>query len=382
VVLGSFESFPATLQWLAGVFDDAWFKQCACGGREPKGEFTMVGLGTGLRTLAKGIGAAGAASGAIYGGMQLAVRLYADQIKATPEQQNTALPGDDLVPEPGAMRMTQVADLNAPTDEVWKHIYQLHPAKAGFYSFTFFEKMFGMSVDNMYNIQPEYQEPDAYAPGDLFAWSYAGWGCEVADMVPGKYVVWYADSRDPTWTPGGSFILTPLMDFTKWNYTYALEPLDGGQRTRLYCRWNIVVGPNTNRIAAFLMGLIINEGGQIMNKRLTEKVEASARHEEPKPLLMRLYAELMGRAYATDPRLQKRYPYPQIRYSRDFPRVASIRAPFTEDPNWPPQPGTDYTPDIAANNAKKGWTAETPRKNDRVAAQRQRDVMREYGIER
>jgi hypothetical protein len=214
-----------------------------------------------LRTAALALLAPAAAAGAVYGGMKAAVALYADQIKATPEQQAMTLPGDDLVPEPGAARMTQVADLDAPVEEVWKHIYQLHPAKAGFYSFTFFEKLFGMSVDNMYNIQPEYQEPDAYAPGDLFAWSYAGWGCEVADMVPGKYLVWYGDSRDPTWTPGGSFILTPLMDFTKWSYTYALEPLDGGRRTRLYCRWNILVGPNTNPVVHALMGLVIDSGG-------------------------------------------------------------------------------------------------------------------------
>lgn len=322
-----------------------------------------------------------AAGAAVYGGMKAAVALYADQIKATPAQQRMTLPGDDLVPEPEAERMTQAADLDAPVEEVWKHIYQLHPAKAGFYSFTFFEKMFGMSVDNMYNIQPEYQEPDAYAPGDLFAWSYAGWGCEVADMVPNKYLVWFGDSRDPTWTPGGSFIRTPLMDFTKWNYTYALEPLDGGKRTRLYCRWNILVGPNTNPVVHALLGLIIDSGGQIMNRRLSTKIESCARHEERKPWDMRLYAKLMGRAYATDPRLQKVYPYPQIRYSRDFPRVASFRAPFTDDPNWPPRQGRNYQPDIQTNNEKNGWTTDTPKENDRLAARRQEDVLREYGIE-
>lgn len=313
--------------------------------------------------------------------MKTAVELYADQIKASPEQQAMTLPGDDLVPEPSATRMTQVADIDAPTEEVWKHVYQLHPAKAGFYSFTFFEKMFGMSVDNMYNIQEEYQAPDAYAPGDLFAWSYAGWGCEVADMVPGKYLVWFGDSRDPTWTPGGSFIRTPFMDYTKWNYTYALEPLNGGRRTRLYCRWNILVGPSTSPVVHALMGLIISSGGQIMNRRLSRKIGSAARHEEPKPLAMRLYARLMGRAYATDPRLQKRYPYPQIRYSRDFPRVASVRAPFTEDPNWPPTRGTDYAPDIPANNAAKGWTPSTPQRNDELARQRQDKVLRDYHLD-
>ena len=50
----------------------------------------------------------------------------------------------------------------------------------------------------------------------------------------------------------------------------------------------------------------------------------------------------MGKSYGTDDDLQYRVPYPEIRWSRDFPRVASERASFTEDPNWPPAPGEEY----------------------------------------
>ena len=38
----------------------------------------------------------------------------------------------------------------------------------------------------------------------------------------------------------------------------------------------------------------------------------------------------MGKSYGTDDDLQYRVPYPEIRWSRDFPRVASERASFTE----------------------------------------------------
>ena len=54
----------------------------------------------------------------------------------------------------------------------------------------------------------------------------------------------------------------------------------------------------------------------------------------------------MGKSYGTDDDLQYRVPYPEIRWSRDFPRVASERASFTEDPNWPPAPGEEYHADI------------------------------------
>ena len=126
------------------------------------------------------------------------------------------LPGDDLVPEgsPRFKRLTHVEDLDAPCDEVWKHVYQLNTTTAGFYSFTFFEKMFGLSVDNTFMVEQAWQAPDYYKPGDMFCWSYAGFGAEVADMVPGKYLVWFADTRDGTRTPGASFLLPPGMP---WN---------------------------------------------------------------------------------------------------------------------------------------------------------------------
>ena len=86
-----------------------------------------------------------------YGFLKGATKFYSSQVNGTPEQYKMTLPGDDLVPEgsPRFKRLTHVEDLDAPCDEVWKHVYQLNTTTAGFYSFTFFEKMFGLSVDNL-----------------------------------------------------------------------------------------------------------------------------------------------------------------------------------------------------------------------------------------
>ena len=145
-----------------------------------------------------------------YGFLKGATKFYSSQVNGTPEQYKMTLPGDDLVPEgsPRFKRLTHVEDLDAPCDEVWKHVYQLNTTTAGFYSFTFFEKMFGLSVDNTFMVEQAWQAPDYYKPGDMFCWSYAGFGAEVADMVPGKYLVWFADTRDGTRTPGASFLLS------------------------------------------------------------------------------------------------------------------------------------------------------------------------------
>ena len=80
-----------------------------------------------------------------YGFLKGATKFYSSQVNGTPEQYKMTLPGDDLVPEgsPRFKRLTHVEDLDAPCDEVWKHVYQLNTTTAGFYSFTFFEKMFG-----------------------------------------------------------------------------------------------------------------------------------------------------------------------------------------------------------------------------------------------
>ena len=71
----------------------------------------------------------------------------------------------------------------------------------------------------------------------------------------------------------------------------------------------------------------------------------------------------MGKSYGTDDDLQYRVPYPEIRWSRDFPRVASERASFTE-----------YHADIEGNNARNGWTEDTPAANDAEAERRAKEL--------
>ena len=74
------------------------------------------------------------------------------------------------------------------------------------------------------------------------------------------------------------------------------------------------------------------------------------------------------------------FDHPLFRWAREFPRVADQRAPFTEDDNWPPAPGTDYAPPIEENNAKCGWTEQTKADNAAKAKARQDELMRLYGL--
>ena len=145
-------------------------------------------------------------------GMQLIFELYSRGVWATPEEMKMTLPGQDLVEDPEGRKITRVRqarDLDAPLEEVWKHVYQLDPTKGGMYAWSNCERLFGMNVDNAYVLEDMWQGPDACRPGDFWAWSYGGFGAEVADVVENKYIVWFSDTRDPVRTPGASYMQTP-----------------------------------------------------------------------------------------------------------------------------------------------------------------------------
>lgn len=179
-------------------------------------------------------------------GMRLILELYSKGVWATPEEQVMTFPGDDLVKDPEGkkvLRVRQARDLDAPLEEVWKHVYQMDPTKAGMYAWSNCERLFGMNVDNAYVLEDMWQTPDCVAPGDFWAWSYGGFGAEVADLVPNKYITWFADSRDPVRTPGASYMLAPGLKYCIWYWTIALVPLDGGKRCRIYSCYDIAYGP-------------------------------------------------------------------------------------------------------------------------------------------
>lgn len=310
-------------------------------------------------------------------GMNLIHQLYSKGVWATPEEQKMTFPGDDLVKDPKGkkhLRIRQARDLDAPLEEVWKHIYQMDPTKGGMYAWSNCERLFGMNVDNAYSLQGMWQGEDACKPGDFWPWSYAGFGAEVADLVPNKYIVWFADTRDAVRTPGASYMLFPGLKYCIWYWTIALKPLDGGSRCRIYSFYDIAYGPH-NPINTAIQKLIIGMGGAMMGRRAMRNLELSARVERRKSIPLRAQGALLGRSHGDDPRLHKRIPFPDLRWGREFPRVESKRAAITDDPNWPPVEGQDYVPPIEDNNVKHGWTPEKKVENDRKADERQVELL-------
>jgi hypothetical protein len=338
-----------------------------------------------VKNLAKALAVAAApvaALGAMSAALDGAQKLYSEKVWATQAEQDATFPGDDLVADPNGCPVTavfQARDLDAPLDEVWKLVYQMDVEKAGYYSWVNFERLFGMNVNNYYGVQEMWQGPDEKRPGDFWSWGLAGWGFEVADLVPGKYVTWFTDSRNPTQTPGASNILAPGMDYLIAEWTIALSPLDGGARCRCYSKYVLAWGPH-NPYTDFLMKKVIGQGGAIMGRRMLENLEKTARHERGMTAYNRASRALLGGSYSGPKALRDRVAFPEVRWSRDFPEVEVLRAPITDDPNWPPREGEEYRPPIAENNERAGWTPRTHEEKKLIASQRRDELMREMGL--
>lgn len=317
-------------------------------------------------------------------GMNLIFNFYSRGVWATPEEMEMTLPGEDLVSDPEGrkmIRIRQARDLDAPLEEVWRHIYQLDPTKGGMYAWSNCERMFGMNVDNAYVLEEMWQQPDSTMPGDFWAWGYAGFGAEVADVVPNKYIVWFCDTDDPVRTPGASYMRTVGKKYVKWYWTIALFPREDGKGCRIINGWDIAYGPHSP-MNWYSETFIIGYGGAMMGRRMFRNLELAAVHKRRKSIPLRILAALMGRSWKYDERLHDIIAYPELRWSRDCPRVEAQRAPFTDDPNWPPKPGEDYTPPIAENNAKHGWTPARRAEIDHIADEKEKALLVELGLER
>src|SRR5215207_3855373 len=75
---------------------------------------------------------------------------------ATDEEINKALPGDELVPEPG-IESTRAITVNAPVEEVWPWLAQIGQDQGGLYSYEWLENLAGCQMRNADRIHPEWQ---------------------------------------------------------------------------------------------------------------------------------------------------------------------------------------------------------------------------------
>lgn len=68
------------------------------------------------------------------------------------------LPGDDLVAD-GSPRTTRSITIHAPAKDIWPWVAQIGEDRAGFYSYSGFERAAGARIQNANTVHPEWQHP-------------------------------------------------------------------------------------------------------------------------------------------------------------------------------------------------------------------------------
>jgi hypothetical protein len=75
---------------------------------------------------------------------------------STEEEQQMALPGDELIPHLNG-KSTLAITINAPPDVIWQWLVQVGQDRAGFYSYTWLENLIGADIHNTDEIRTEWQ---------------------------------------------------------------------------------------------------------------------------------------------------------------------------------------------------------------------------------
>jgi hypothetical protein len=95
-------------------------------------------------------------AGALFTGYWLFVRPWHLRWGATDNEVAMPLPGDRRVPD-APLASTRAITVNAPVEAVWPWLVQMGQDRAGFYSYTWLENIFGTRMRNAEKIVSEWQ---------------------------------------------------------------------------------------------------------------------------------------------------------------------------------------------------------------------------------
>lgn len=135
---------------------------------------------------------------------------------STREEIAMALPGDNQHRD-AALELQHAVTIDAPPEDVWVWLAQLGHDRAGFYSYDWLERAFGVNIHNVREVRPEWQSIKA---GDVVHATQPGYMGGLFGEHPG----WTVNAVTPE--------RTLILD--QWG-TFALEPA-ADQRTRFIIR--------------------------------------------------------------------------------------------------------------------------------------------------
>jgi hypothetical protein len=106
-----------------------------------------------FRTLVRGI----AAAFLVFAVYWAVVRPWHLKWGTTPAEYATAWPGTELIANPATPAIHAIT-IQAPPERIWPWIRQIGRERAGFYSYTWLENLFGGDIHNVYVLMPEAAE--------------------------------------------------------------------------------------------------------------------------------------------------------------------------------------------------------------------------------
>ncbi|MBO0817051.1 MAG: SRPBCC family protein [Actinobacteria bacterium] len=132
---------------------------------------------------------------------------------ATGQEQDLALPGDELVAGPASVT-TRAVTVAAPPEEVWRWLVQIGQDRGGMYSYDWLENALGLRIHSADRIREEWQHLDA---GDRVRLVPKGWlglkdgfALPVARVEPGRAIVLREQPPQQPWDAVWSFHVIPL----------------------------------------------------------------------------------------------------------------------------------------------------------------------------
>jgi len=144
---------------------------------------------------------------------------------ANDDERSAVLPGDDLV-RGDAPRMTRAITIAAPVDEVWPWLVQIGEDRAGFYSYSWLERLALTDMHNADRIEPAWQQR---ARGDTIwlAQRYGDVGRQITAVLEPPRAFVMVGPHD--------FEAIERGDHAGGSWGFFLEPIDANH-TRLIVR--------------------------------------------------------------------------------------------------------------------------------------------------
>jgi hypothetical protein len=177
---------------------------------------------------------------------------------ACDEEVNRQMPLDERIPEP-MLNSTMAITIDSPPEMIWPWLVQMgDPPRAGYYSYTWIERMVGLRISNAEVVLPEFQT------------------VRVGEALDkgGTMVVQYVD-------PGKFLVLGPpeSVDVVKCTWAFGLVPIDE-RSTRLVTRvravWSYSQMLKEMSPLAWPLWLAIEPGAFVMERKMLREIKRNA----------------------------------------------------------------------------------------------------------